>query len=331
MRLPEPRGALSQALAQNLERPPHRISAPPPGDDRNLCDDDLHLALAVCYELHNGGIDGVDDRWEWEPSLLAFRRQLEECFERALGEEVTHRAVAGDVAALLRALVESDPAPSLSRWMAEQGTPEQFRELVVHRSFYQLREADPHTWAIPRLRGPAKAAMVMVQADEYGNGIAERMHSSLFANTMKAFELDTVEGAYLDLIPGVTLAGVNLMHMFGLHRRWRGAIAGHLAVFEMTSTGPNARYGDALRRFGYGPDATEFYDEHVQIDEVHQRIASEQLAATLAREDPALASDVVFGGEALLHLEGLAARNLISAWERGVSSLRKPVPAVSAA
>ena len=27
------------------------------------------------------------------------------------------------------------------------------REIAVHRSGYQLKEADPHTWAIPRLNG----------------------------------------------------------------------------------------------------------------------------------------------------------------------------------
>jgi len=332
MRLPEPRGAFSETLAGHLQHPPHPI--PPVGHTgaRALWDEDLNLALAICYELPNGGIDGVDDSWEWEPSLLAFRRTLESHFEHLLGVEVPRRALRRmGVAPVLHRLIENDPAPSLSQWILERGNPEQFRELVVHRSFYQLREADPHTWAIPRLRGSVKAAMVMVQADEYGNGVAERMHSSLFAKTMKAFELDTEEGAYIDFLPGSTLASVNLMHLFGMHRRWRGAIAGHLAVFEMTSVGPNGRYGDALRRFGYGPDATQFYDEHVVADEVHQKIAAEELASGLASQDPSLASDVVFGGECLLYIEGLIARELIAAWERGDSSLRKPVPLASVA
>ena len=83
---------------------------------------------------------------------------------------------------------------------------EQFREFVVHRSPYQLKEADPHTWAIPRLDGPAKTALLEVQADEYGGGRPERMHSALFAKTMRALGLDDRENAYLDRIPGVTLA-----------------------------------------------------------------------------------------------------------------------------
>ena len=33
------------------------------------------------YELHYRGFEGVDERWEWEPSLLALRSVLEDIFE----------------------------------------------------------------------------------------------------------------------------------------------------------------------------------------------------------------------------------------------------------
>ena len=78
-------------------------------------------------------------------------------------------------------MAAADDARPLSRYVAAQATLEQFREFVIHRSAYQLKEADPHTFAIPRIRGQAKAAMVEVQADEYGGGDPERMHSRLFA------------------------------------------------------------------------------------------------------------------------------------------------------
>lgn len=52
-------------------------------------------------------------------------------------------------------------------------------------------------------------------------------------------ELSDKPDAYLDLVPAVTLTSVNTMSFFGLHRRLRGAIVGHLAAFEMTSSLPN--------------------------------------------------------------------------------------------
>jgi hypothetical protein len=73
--------------------------------------------------------------------------------------------------------------------MAREATLEQAKEFVVLRSVYQLKEADPHTWAIPRLRGRAKSAMVEIQADEYGGGKPGRIHAELFARTMQGLGL----------------------------------------------------------------------------------------------------------------------------------------------
>jgi len=195
----------------------------------------------------------------------------------------------------------------------------------VHRSAYQLKEADPHSWAIPRLTGRAKAALVEIQADEYGGGRAERMHSALFAKTMRALDLDDRENAYLGHVPGSTLATVNLMSALGLRRARRGAIVGHLAMFEMTSAAPNRRYGNALRRLGFGPEATDFFDEHVEADAVHENIAAYDLAGGLSRAEPEIAADIVFGARALLHLEDRFARGALAAWEEGGSSLREPL------
>ena len=84
---------------------------------------------------------------------------------------------------------------------------------------YQLKEADPHTWAIPRLTGRAKAALVEIQADEYGGGRPERMHSALFARTMRGLGLNDSYGGYVDAVPAISLASVNMMSLFGLNRQ----------------------------------------------------------------------------------------------------------------
>src|SRR5690606_6822866 len=124
-------------------------------------------------------------------------------------------------------LEAADEGPSLSRHLEASADLDQFREFVVHRSLYQLKEADPHSWAIPRLGGAPKIALLEVQHDEYGGGRAERMHSALFAKTMLGLGLEPAENAYLGAVPGVTIATVNLMSGFGLHRSRRGAIVGH--------------------------------------------------------------------------------------------------------
>ncbi|HEX5989228.1 MAG TPA: iron-containing redox enzyme family protein [Solirubrobacterales bacterium] len=332
--LPPPRGPLSEQLFEALEAPAHDRLDPPGAIDcaDPVVDDDLQLALYVAYELHYTSIRGVDERWEWSPALLAFRGALERPFEDAVAALVqpAEAAELESVGAALQRIVAEDPGPPLSRYMEAQGTREQMLEQVVHRSAYQLKEADPHSWAIPRLSPRPKAALLEVQFDEYGGGSSERMHSTLFAKTMAALGLDSGYGAYLDRWPGVTLATVNLVTGFGLHRRRRGALVGHLAGFEMTSSIPNRRYGNALRRLGYGPEVTHFYDEHVEADAVHENIAAWDLAGGLAADEPEVAADILFGARALLQLEARWASHLMDAWEGGETSLRSPVVPVPA-
>ena len=330
--LPSPRGPLSEALIAALPEPPHDLPAPAPPAESPLTGDDLHLALYVCYELHYRGFDGVDHGWEWAPGLLAYRAELERRFTGGLLDALgapDGGAAPDEMDLALRAIEDADDAPSLSRRIERHATQEQVVEFLIHRSAYQLKEADPHTWVAPRLSGAPKAALVEIQADEYGGGRADRIHARLFADAMEALGLDSAYGAYLDRIPGVTLATVNLMSLLGLHRRWRGAIVGHLALFEMTSSVPNRRYANGLRRLGHtDPRALEFFEEHVSADAVHEAIAAVDLAGGLARQEPALSADILWGARALVLVEGAWARHVCDAWSRGVSSLRAPLGAV---
>ena len=244
MRLPDPRGPLTAPLFARLAGAAPNLELPRPGDADPLDDDDLQLALFCAYRLHYGGFERVDDALEWDPAVIAFRAELERTMLGRLTAELGEPGPLdpGDVAEAVFAAVEADEGPPLARHIESRATLEQFREFVVHRSAYQLMEADPHTWALPRIDGPAKAAMVEIQADEYGGGRSERMHSRLFAVTMLELGLDPEYGAYVERLPGSTLATVNLMSLFGPARALRGALVGHLAVFEMSSPGPNRRY-----------------------------------------------------------------------------------------
>ena len=334
--VPTPRGEISEAVLAALASPVCAIEAPTvmPAADA-LVDEDLQLALYVMYELHYRGFDGVDEGWEWEPSLLALRRTLEDALTASLfalaGAPSAEVVAPEEMDLALRAIAEADDGPSLSRHLERDGTLDQVLEFVVHRSAYQLKEADPHAWVIPRLSGQAKAAAVEIEADEFGGGRADRIHAALFAQAMEELGLDPAYGAYLDRIPALTLATVNLMSMLGLHRRWRGAIVGHLALFEMTSSLPNRRYGNALRRLGFGERATDFFDEHVEADAVHEAIASVDLAGGLVRAEPALAGDVLWGARALAAIEARWATTLLGAWEEGRTSLLAPLGAPSPA
>ena len=329
--LPRPRGPLTEMLLDRLAGAPEPLPAVAVEDDP-LSGEDLHLALYLCYELHYRDLAGVDPRWEWEPSLIGFRGGLESAFEAALEADVgpVSWGAGDEMGARLRAMVAGDDGPSLARHVARAATADEVRELVVHRSGYQLKEADPQSFAIPRLQGRPKAALVEVQFDEYGAGRPERIHAELYAEVMRGLGLDGGYGAYLDLLPGVTLATVNTVSLFSLHRRRRGASVGHLALTEMTSSEANRRYANGLRRLGFDGAVLDFFDEHVEADAVHEAVAVHDMAGALAAEEPALAADVLFGALALLSAERRFAEHVLGAWAAGRSSLRArlelPVP-----
>jgi hypothetical protein len=323
--LPTARGPLSATIlaALNGDGPAdvERVRTLAAGCREPLGDDDLHLALYLLYELSYRGLPGVDAALEWDPAIVACRVAIEGAFESALREVVPIVAVEpSDVPAELRALARGGDG-AVSRFLERKADVGVFREFLIHRSAYHLKEADPHSFAIPRLTGAPKVALVEIQADEYGGGDATWMHAVLFAQTMRGLGLDDTYGAYLVRIPGTTLATVNAMSLFGLHRRLRGAIVGHLAMFELTSTLPNRRYGNGLRRLGFDEATTRFFDEHVEADAVHEAIAANDLAGGLVAAEPELAADVMFGARALLVLDDVAGEAMLGPWTTERSSL----------
>jgi hypothetical protein len=291
-----------------------------------VADDDLQLTLFCLYELHYSGLDGAGDGWEWNPELIRVRQLIEAAFEERLRTSVSFgpapEPTSEAVAAELFRMTGEDSGPSMSRFVAKEAGPEQLREFLIQKSIYQLKEADPHTWAIPRLAGRAKAALVEIQADEYGGGSPSRMHSALFARTMRAAGLDDTYGAYVDAAPAITLASTNMMSLFGLNRRLRGAIVGHLTAYEMTSSHPNRLYSRGFSRLGYTEDATGYFDEHVEADAVHEQIAGRDLAGGLVESDPRLLGDVLFGAAAAILLDSEMTKHILDAWTAGRSSLQ---------
>ena len=323
--LPEPRGPVSERLLASLRLSPHQIAAPVVSTSDAILDEDLQLSLYCCYELHYQGLPGVSDEWEWEPSLLELRGRLETAFEGQLRSALPdHLGMSSaDVPHALLNL-SSGEGFSLSAWLLEQGNRFHAREFTIHRSGYQLKEADPHTWGIPRLTGRAKAAMVKIQSDEYGDGVAAEMHASLFADAMAALDLDPTYGAYLDRLPAVTLATTNLISMFGLHRRFRGSLVGHLASFEMNSVGPMGRYSSWLKSLGVPIEGRRFYDVHIQADELHQHIALDDLVGGILEAEPDQSCAVMFGARAVALVESAFTDHLVSAWKSDRSSLWRP-------
>jgi len=322
---PVARGPLSAAVVTALVQSPSSEPLPLPDvDHADPYGDDLAIALYTCYELHYRSFDGVDPLWEWDPELLRLRAAMERTFLTALrsdtdgGDDVT--------AALDALLVEPVPGNGVSHYLRDAAQWWHMREYIVHRSMYHLKEADPHAWVIPRLQGQAKASLVAVEFDEFGGGRGERMHAQLFADLMAAAGLSPGYLHYVDEVPAPAIAIVNLMSMFGLHRRLRGALVGHFAAAEITTAPSAQRITQALERLGAGPACTLFFTEHIEADAVHEQVLRRDVIGDLLRREPHLAEDVVLGIAATELLEARLANHLLNAWNSGTTSLHRPLP-----
>ncbi|MGI8723604.1 MAG: iron-containing redox enzyme family protein [Geodermatophilaceae bacterium] len=322
--LPEPRGPISAAVINALRGAPIALEVP---EDTDPYGEDLQLALYCCYELHYRGFAGVSDDREWDPALLTARAAMERVFLEALRPDVGGAATDDDVdAELATLLVEPVDAHGVSHHLRRDGELWQMREYVALRSLYHLKEADPQAFVIARLDGPAKAAMVTIEHDEYGGGDPDRMHANLFALMMDALGLSSAYGDYLDIAPAQALAEVNLMSLCGLHRGLRGALIGQFATVELTSSPGSDRLVKALRRLDAPNAAVDFYAEHVEADAVHEQLVRRGVIAPLLAAEPELARDVVFGVRASVLLADRLSALLLDRWVQGRSALRIPLP-----
>ena len=329
MDVPAPRGPVTAQLCESLSTglaiDPDIAGWGPDSSDL-AADDDLQLALWMLYEGHYRGFDsvGADDEWRLDHQRL--RAVLEARFEEWLREQAGDFVAlidepTEDFADLMFEAIAGFESPRLAAFVQRKASRGQLRELLVQRSIYQLKEADPHSWAVPRLVGPAKVALVELLYDEYGSGRPESLHSHLFATTLRECGLDETYGSYIDVVPAGTLAVNNAMTMFGLNRRLVPASMGHLAAFEATSSLPARRIAGGMRRLGYSEDATAYYDEHVEADAVHEQVAVRDICGRLVADQPDLLGEVMFGAGSCLLLDARAADFTLRRWEANLSSL----------
>ena len=209
----------------------------------------------------------------------------------------------------------------------------QVREFIVHRSAYQLKEADPHSWAIPRLSGPPKAALVEIQADEYGGGRPERMHAPAVRRR------DGRARARLPLrrLPRPAAGGD------ARDRQPDVAVRPAPAPARRDRRPPRAVRDDLLdpepplRRRACGGSASttrrrpRSSTSTSRPTRCTRRSPPSTSPAGSRGSEPGLAADILLGARALMALEGRWARALLGAWEAGRSSLRRrstaPAPA----
>lgn len=324
MRIPRPVGPLSSWVHHVLTQQ-DRPEAPEVRSDDPVLDLDLQVALWTLYELHYGGFDDADPDADWDPDLVAFRRRLESEFEGAVRARTAallpDEPSASRVVEQLTEVVDAASGPDLTGHLQRRADLDQFLDFMRLRSIYHLKESDPQSFVLPRVRGSAKVALAELQYDEFGAGRPEMLHQRLFAEALEACGLDATYGTYVDELDAATFAVNNVMSLFALNRRLRGASLGHLAAFEATSSIPCRRIAQGTRRLGLPEAAAAYWDEHVEADAAHEQVAMRDICGRVVADEPDLVADVLMGAAACVVLDVVAAEELFARW--GVTDERR--------
>lgn len=306
--------ALLDGIGPAADRGPATIGNDP-------LDHDLQLGLYVLNELHYTAWSGVTDRLEWDHDVTRLRSQLNDEFERRL------RAMLGsgtgiDPLTEAHRLLDIDTV-SVSTHLRDRGTVDEVRESMILRSPYQSKEADPHTFALPRFTGPIKKVFTEIQADEYGVG-HRRSHAELFADALVGLDLDPTPNAYIDVCTGAALAVSNLVTLGSMQRRLRGIVLGQLSLFEMDSVIPNQRMVDCVDRLGLDLAVRRFFHIHVLADTEHQEMVATVFLTDYPRTEAEQTTNLVLGMRAQSLIDHAIAQPSVARWRQRRSALHTP-------
>lgn len=181
------------------------------------------------------------------------------------------------------------------------------RELLVQMASDFLLEASAMGRNVLGNYGPALSSLFRIFIDEYGYGVHDTKHSTLFERTLESVGLDSSVNTYWPYYLGSSLSLVTWFHYVsrnhGLFFRYLGA----LLFTEGTLYVANRHQSNMLHAvFGDKVD-TQYFDEHVHIDVHHSRMAMTDVIETLVRQcGTSIIPDIVHGFEAFAMLQKMA-------------------------
>jgi len=179
--------------------------------------------------------------------------------------------------------------------------------------------------------GPIQSELFKIAIDDYGYGVHQAKHSTLFENTLVSCGLSTHAHAYWQFYLGSSLALANYYHYVSRDHskffRCLGAIAYAEAMFAHTCK----QVSEMLRAiFGSRVD-THYFDEHGHIDAHHGRMAFDNLVTpAIAKYGDGAIEQIIRGLEEIRFLTALGDEDFTAqmAWSdeaESYKSLAQPI------
>ncbi|MGE9784328.1 iron-containing redox enzyme family protein [Janibacter sp. G368] len=159
-----------------------------------------------------------------------------------------------------------------------------------------LSEASPMLKNVLGNYGPIQSEWFNVIIDEYGYGVHEKKHSTLFERTLESVDLDSELHYYWQYYLASALAANNFFHYLGSEHRNFFRYAGALVMTESTLVEFCEHACDVLNDVFDNQCDVEYFSEHCHIDQHHGRMAREKIClALIDHYGEAIIPDMVWG------------------------------------
>lgn len=242
--------------------------------------------------LPKSGLQGKEEDFKafYSPANRALGERIRPALERYafgfLDDEVETSGVwtAGSLDAYLDSLDAGAPAQASPAEQAIRGSAD--KERAARMWLVQfipdfLSEASPMIRNVLGYYGPAQSEWFKVLIDEYGYGVHETKHSTLFEKTLESVGLESELHRYWQYYLNSSLLLNNYFHYLGKNHELLFRYVGALYYTE-TSLVDFCRRADRLLKDVFGETAdTTYFTEHVHIDQHHGRMAREKIIKPL--------------------------------------------------
>ncbi|TDP92862.1 iron-containing redox enzyme family protein [Labedaea rhizosphaerae] len=189
--------------------------------------------------------------------------------------------------------------------------------LMVQMALDGLTEATAMSQNLGGAFGPEQSELFKIFIDEFGYGVFDAKHSSLFTDLCRSVGMRTTPHHYWFFYLPSSIAVNNYFYRVTHDRTGFFRYIGAMALLEATFAPWFARLTTALRGvFGDAVD-TRYCDEHAHIDQHHGRMAVHELLMPLARKHgPVATRGLIRGVEEIRLLSSLADADLLAqlAW-----------------
>lgn len=213
---------------------------------------------------------------------------LDAYYQHAVAE-----AERGEAASLVAMAAAKDPAVAADTYL-------------VQLALDGLTEASAMSRNLAGAYGPEQSALFKIFIDEFGYGVYEAKHTTIFANMLRSRGMQTHVHAYWNFYLASPMATNNYYYYLSRDHskffRYAGAVTYAEAVFAPAFVKMVRTYREI---FGDDVDL-QYCDEHAHIDQHHGRITREQVLLALAQRH----------GDGVVPelMRGIAEARLLGAW-----------------